>query len=200
MTEEVQSKVSVADRVRDLVLPLLSDRGLDLYDLEMHSGVLRVVVDKSDATRRDADDGRAGLDLDVLAGVTRAVSRALDEADPIAGRYTLEVTSPGIERALRTPEHFRRAVGETVKVRTVAGVADERRIEGVITAADEVGIVVRTGTGDDGEPVERHLDHAEIERARTAYEWGPAADKGRRKGSAPRRGRPESDDERERSR
>jgi ribosome maturation factor RimP len=182
MTEEVQSKVSVADRVRDLVLPLLSDRGLDLYDLEMHSGVLRVVVDKSDATRRDADDGRAGLDLDVLAGVTRAVSRALDEADPIAGRYTLEVTSPGIERALRTPEHFRRAVGETVKVRTVAGVADERRIEGVITAADEVGIVVRTGTGDDGEPVERQLDHAEIERARTVYEWGPAADKGRRKG------------------
>ena len=80
--------MSVADRVRDLALPLLDDRHLDLYDVEMQGPVLRVVVDSPPGSG-------GGLDLDVLADATRAVSRALDEADPITGRYTLEVTSPG---------------------------------------------------------------------------------------------------------
>src|SRR4029453_212407 len=102
--------MSVADRVRDIVLPLLDDRHLDLYDVEMQGPVLRGVG--------DSHRGRgAGLALDALADATRAVSRALDEADPITGRYTLEVTSPGLERTLRRPEHFERAVGETVKIR-----------------------------------------------------------------------------------
>src|SRR5918994_6133661 len=135
--------VSVADRVRDLVLPLLDDRHLELYDIEMQGPVLRVVVESS------AED-TGGLDLDVLADATRAVSRALDEADPITGRYTLEVTSPGLERALRRPEHFERAVGETIKVRTVSGASDERRVSGELAAADETGITVRTGVADDG--------------------------------------------------
>ncbi|HZA74888.1 MAG TPA: ribosome maturation factor RimP [Acidimicrobiales bacterium] len=158
--------MSVADRVRDLVLPLLDDRQLDLYDVELQGPVLRVVVDNP--------PGRSeGLDLDVLADATRAVSRALDDADPIPGRYTLEVTSPGLERTLRRPEHFERAVGETVKIRTVAGVDDERRVEGQLVAADETGITVRTGVADDGTASERRLAYDDIERARTVFEWGP---------------------------
>jgi ribosome maturation factor RimP len=158
--------MSVADRVRDLVLPLLDDRHLELYDVEMQGPVLRVVVD-------NPPDSRGPLDLDVLADATRAVSRALDEADPIAGRYTLEVTSPGLERSLRRPQHFERAVGETVKVRTVAGIGDERRVEGPLVAADATGIVVRTGMFDDGTAQERRLAYHHIERARTVFEWGP---------------------------
>jgi ribosome maturation factor RimP len=158
--------VSVADRVRDLVLPLLDDRQLDLYDVELQGPVLRVVVDNP--------PGRTeGLDLDVLADATRAVSRALDDADPIASRYTLEVTSPGLERTLRRPEHFERAVGETVKIRTVAGVDDERRVDGQLVAADETGITVRAGVADDGTASDRRLDYHDIERARTVFEWGP---------------------------
>src|SRR4029453_16672320 len=107
--------MSVADRVRDLVLPLLDDRHLDLYDVEMQGPVLRVVVDNPPGSggggggacappRAPARLARGlrvvvytppgsggGLALDVLADATRAVSRALDEADPITGRYTLEV-------------------------------------------------------------------------------------------------------------
>jgi ribosome maturation factor RimP len=160
--------MSVADRVRDLVLPLLDDRHLDLYDIEMQGPVLRVVVD-------NPPGNGGGLDLDVLADTTRAVSRALDEADPIAGRYTLEVTSPGLERSLRRPEHFERAVGETVKIRTVASVDDERRVEGQLVGADTTGVVVRTGVADDGTALERRLAYQDIERARTVFEWGPAA-------------------------
>jgi ribosome maturation factor RimP len=159
--------LSVTDRVRDIVLPLLDDRHLDLYDVEMQGPVLRVVVDTQPGSA-------AGLDLDALADATRAVSRALDEADPITGRYTLEVTSPGLERTLRRPEHFERAVGETVKVRTAAGSGDERRVEGQLVSADDTGIVVRAAAADDGVAVERRLAYHDIERARTVFEWGPA--------------------------
>ncbi len=174
--------MSVTDRVRDLVLPLLDDRHLDLYDIEMQGPVLRVVVDSPPGSG-------GGLDLDVLADTTRAVSRALDEADPITGRYTLEVTSPGLERPLRRPEHFERAVGETVKIRVVAGFSDERRVEGQLVSADGSGVVVRTGVADDGTAVERRLAYHDIERARTVFEWGPAA---------PPSGKRKSDEKRER--
>jgi ribosome maturation factor RimP len=174
--------MSVADRVRDLVLPLLDDRHLDLYDVEMQGPVLRVVVDNPPGSG-------GGLDLDVLADATRAVSRALDEADPITGRYTLEVTSPGLERTLRRPEHFERAVGETVKIRTVDGVSDERRVEGQLVSADDSGVVVRTGAAEDGTAVEQGLAYDDIERARTVFEWGPAT---------PRSGKRKSDEKRER--
>jgi ribosome maturation factor RimP len=175
--------MSVADRVRELVLPLLDDRELDLYDIEMQGPVLRVVVEVPPGST-------AGLDLDMLADATRAVSRALDEADPIAGHYTLEVTSPGLERPLRRPEHFERAVGETVKIRTAAGAGDERRVEGQLTAADPDGITVRTGVADDGTVRERRLDYADIERARTVFAWGPSAPPSPKRKSDEKRERP----------
>ncbi len=174
--------MSVTDRVRDLVLPLLDDRHLDLYDVEMQGPVLRVVVDSPPGSG-------GGLDLDVLADATRAVSRALDEADPITRRYTLEVTSPGLERTLRRPEHFERAVGETVRIRTLAGFSDERRVEGQLVSADSSGVVVRTGVSDDGTAVEQRFAYHDIERARTVFEWGPAT---------PPSGKRKSDEKRER--
>jgi ribosome maturation factor RimP len=163
--------MAVVDRVRGVVLPLLSERSLDLYDIEMAGPVLRVVVEAG-----------GPLDLDVLSDVTRAVSRALDEADPISGRYTLEVTSPGLERALRTPRHFAGAVGESVRVKVRPGeaeAAEDRRVAGVLTEADDEGIVVRT-VGAEGAPVDRRLAYGDIERARTTFEWGPGAKPGGR--------------------
>lgn len=174
--------MAVTDRVRELVLPLLADRQLDLYDVELAGSLLKVVVDRPE-----------GLDLDLLSDATRAVSRALDEADPIPGRYTLEVTSPGLERTLRTPQHFARAVGERVKVKLYAGAdaaaAGERRLAGELVGADDGGITVRTG--DDGAPVEHRLAYDDIDRARTVFEWGPIAKPGaaRRPGRSSQRGR-----------
>lgn len=157
--------MTAVDRVRELVLPLLAEHELELYDVEMAGPVLKVVVDRP-----------GGLDLDALSRATRAVSRALDEADPIAGTYTLEVTSPGLERPLRTAQHFARAVGESVKVKAVAGAegaGGDRRVAGVLETADDEGITVQVGTDDDGAPVRRRLGYADIERARTVFEWGP---------------------------
>jgi ribosome maturation factor RimP len=80
---------------------LLSNLGLDLYDLEMVKGTLNVVVNKP-----------GGVDLESLTKANREISEWLDVNDPIAGRFTLDVSSPGLERKLRTPAHFKTTVGE----------------------------------------------------------------------------------------
>jgi ribosome maturation factor RimP len=150
--------MTVAEQVRELVTPLLADLGLQIYDLEHGGGTLRITIDRP-----------GGVDLDAIALVTRVVSRQLDHADPIPGRYTLEVTSPGVERTLRTPAHFEGAIGDVVNVRTLPTVEGERRVRGRLSAADDHGITLAS---DDGG--ERRIPYEDIERARTVFEWGPA--------------------------
>jgi ribosome maturation factor RimP len=149
----------IAEQVGALVEPLLENRGLELVDVEHGGGFLRVIVDR---------DG--GVDLDSLSELTRQVSGVLDEADPVPGGYTLEVSSPGLERPLRTPTHFRRAIGTKVAVRTMAGTEGARRVTGTLTDADEHGITIEP----DGDGEQRRLEYGDIERARTVFEWGPA--------------------------
>jgi ribosome maturation factor RimP len=146
----------VATRVSDTVAPLLAERGLDLFDVVVAGATVQVFVDRE-----------GGIDLDTLAEVTRLVSAELDRIDPIPGRYTLEVSSPGLERALRTPAHFRRFVGTDVSVKTRVDVDGERRFDGVLAAADDSAIVVAI----DG--VEHRLAYDDIDRARTRFSWGP---------------------------
>ena len=100
--------MSTVERVRDVVEPILAARSLELYDIELAGGAVRVVVETSD--------------LEAIAQLTRAISRALDDADPIPDRYTLEVSSPGLERTLRTPAHFRGAIGSVVSIKNHSGV------------------------------------------------------------------------------
>ena len=149
---------TVAERVADAVAPVLADLGLLLHDIEHTGTAIRVVIDK---------DG--GLDVDSLAAATRAISRLMDELDPIDGAYTLEVSSPGLERPLRTPAHFARAVGAEVVVKTVAGTEGERRFTGVVASADDATVTISLPDGSS-----RSLRYEEIERARTTFAWGPA--------------------------
>jgi len=150
------------DRVRELVAPVASDLGLDIYDIEHRGGTLRVMLDTP-------TDTAAGVTLDDLALASRLVSRQLDEHDPVPGRYTLEVTSPGVERSLRRPEHFQREIGKVVAIRLSDVTADERRVTGTLVATDDVGAMIRV-EGPDG-PVERHVPFTQIDRARTVFEW-----------------------------
>jgi ribosome maturation factor RimP len=151
-----------AERVRDLIVPLLDGSDLELVDVEVRSGLLRVTVDRP-----------GGVDLDAIGQVSQAISAALDRQDPVpGGRYVLEVSSPGLERPLRTPEHFRRFVGSTIAVKLLAGAeADggERRVQGRLAGADHEGILVEVAGRD--APV--RLEYAGIDRARTVFEWGP---------------------------
>ena len=155
--------MTTTQRVEPFVTPVVEAAGLDLYDLELAGGVLRVLVDRE-----------GGADLEAIAAVTRALSRALDEHDPIQGRYTLEVSTPGLERPLRTARHFRGAIGASVKAKTRPGVEGERRVDGTVTAAEDDVVTI---TADDG--TSRTLRYDDIERARTVFVWGPAERKKR---------------------
>jgi ribosome maturation factor RimP len=161
------AEMDIAERVRGIVEPLLTDLGLEIYDIEHGGGLLKVVVDRE-----------GGVDMEALGEITRRVSRALDEYDPISGHYTLEVSSPGLERTLRTPAHFAGAVGEKVSIKTVPTYDGERRLTGVIATADDDGVVIRS----EAAPTDDlRLGYDDIERARTVFEWGPAPKPGKQK-------------------
>ena len=138
------------ERVRSAVEPPLSASGFELVDVERQGTVLRVTVDRA-----------GGIDLDGVTEATRLVNEVLDREDLMGEKTTLEVSSPGVERPLRTPEHFRRFVGTEVAVKTRAGTDGERRVSGVLETADDEGVVVAG----------RRLAYGEIERARTVFVW-----------------------------
>ena len=189
----------MVDELFDLLASTVAHSGLELVDVEVRPGLVRVVV-----------DGPGGAQLDAIAEATRAVSAALDSRDPLPGhRYTLEVTSPGVERPLRTPAHFARAVGETVTVRTVSGEPGARRLTGRLVTADDEGFVIvpagehghheqhgqhgphEGGEGGEGDATVRFA-YSEIDRARTVFEWGvsesPGGGASTRRGAGGRRG------------
>jgi ribosome maturation factor RimP len=150
--------MTVSDATRAVVLAAVEPLDVELYDLEHAGGTLRVTVDRP-----------GGIDIDAIAEVTRAVSRALDDADPIPGSYHLEVSSPGLERTLRTPAHWQGAVGERVKVKLRAEVDGVRRVDGTVAAVGDGEVTIDV---DGGAPHVVRLD--DVERARTVFEWGPA--------------------------
>ncbi len=152
--------MNVIDAVTALAAPVCDAAGVELVDVELEGGILRITIDQE-----------GGLPVGALTSVTRQISRLLDEDDPIPGRYTLEVSSPGLERKLRTPAHFQRAVGETITLRTSTRAEDgPRRFQGTLAAADDEGITVEPGGG--GEPIALRYD--QIDKARTVFEWDAA--------------------------
>ena len=160
----VSSQTSpVVDRVTSLVGPIVTDLGLDLYDIEYTGGIVRIVVDTQPG-------GPAGVSLENIALITRLVSREFDHSDPVPGRYTLEVTSPGLERTLRLPRHFLREVGKTIAVRLSSALDGQRRIQGDLVSATEDTIVVRLS---DNALTEVTIPLSIVERAKTVFQWGP---------------------------
>ena len=163
----------------DLETPLrslLSPLGLDLYDQELVAGTLSVTVSRE-----------GGVDLEALTKANRVISEWLDANDPIPGHYTLDVSSPGLERRLRTARHFASAVGEQVTLRERRDGAPTRRLEGaVLESSDE------TVTLDDRELGHVIVNLANVERARTVFVWGaeakPSPSKGRVASSTSKKG------------
>jgi ribosome maturation factor RimP len=150
----------------ELLRPSVEGVGVELVDVEFRSGVLQVTVDR---------DG--GVDLEALTAVNRVVSAELDVTDPIPGTYSLEVSSPGIERPLRRPAHFTRAVGQPVTVKTRPQVEGDRRRRGRLVAADDEGFEVEV----DGARV--RLGYGDVDSVRTVFEWGGQDKPGARTGA-----------------
>jgi ribosome maturation factor RimP len=153
--------MGASDDVERIAAPVLEAAGLELVDVEVRSGNVVVTVDRE-----------GGVDLDTLASASRAISAAIDREDVgPAGHYELEVSSPGLERRLRRPEHFKRFLGQQVAIRTLPGVEGDRRLEGEIVTADDRGVVVAgTGLAEGG----RRVAYSDIERAHTVFDWKAA--------------------------
>jgi len=107
--------------------------GVEFFQQGKHS-VLRVYIDR---------EAEAGISVEDCTEVSRQVSAILDVEDPIAGEYTLEVSSPGWDRMLFKPSQYQRYVGEEVNLRLTAPVAGRRRWRGVVEAVDDVQVTLQ---------------------------------------------------------
>jgi ribosome maturation factor RimP len=116
--------------MRDALLrslePVVQGAGFELVELEFSRG-------RGGGTVRVFIDAPKGVSVDDCAAVSRLVGDALEAQDLIAGRYTLEVSSPGLDRILRTPQHFERFVGEPVHVELKLPQDGRRRFSGTLT-------------------------------------------------------------------
>ena len=148
------------DRVRSVVEEPLSEAGFEVVDIERKGPVLAVTVDLLVGPGGQVDRPE-GIDLEAVTEATRLVNALLDENDLLGAQTTLEVSSPGVERPLRTPAHFRRFVGTEVAVKLRPGAEGERRVSGALEAADDEGVVVGG----------RRLAYADIDKARTVFVW-----------------------------
>ena len=131
--------------------------GLELDDLQVAGRgprLLRITVDRE-----------GGVDVQQLAAVSRALSRRLDRLDPFDGPYSLEVTSPGLERTLRRPLHYAKSIGRDVTVNTSVEVAGSRHHRGVLEAVGQDYFIVRV----DGAP--RRIAFGQVRTAKTRFEW-----------------------------
>jgi len=174
-------------RLIALIEPLLTGLGYELVELEYvagrASGVLRIYIDRPDAPRRDEKAATVSLDeanriaegdqeglresgigIEDCARVSREVSALLDVEDPIPAAYTLEVSSPGADRVLRTRSHFDRFVGSRVFVELKVPRDGRKRYTGTLTSVTADSIVLEVDRQSVNVPL------AEIEKARLAPE------------------------------
>lgn len=143
----------------DLAEPVAKGCGFYLYDVEYvkEGGMwfLRVYVDKEDG----------GISIDECEEFSRAFSDVLDEEEPIAQNYYLEVSSPGIERKLKTKEHFERYMGQTVDIGLYKAVNGSKQLTGELSGYDGDKIKIRL----DDEEIE--LDLSDTTMVHLHFEW-----------------------------
>lgn len=155
------------EELSELLAPAIADLGLELVGIEFSpnsgSSLLRVYIDEAER----------GITIDDCERASREISALLDVNDPVSGRYTLEVSSPGLERPLFTPEHFTRFAGQVVKINVNLPLDGRRRFQGVIDSVDGDRVTIEQ----DGVPVQ--IAHANIAKARLVPDYaalglGPA--------------------------
>ena len=147
------------ENLNALLAPLIADLGLELVGIEFSPGpggsLLRVYIDAPARPVTIEDCERA----------SREISALLDVNDPVAGRYTLEVSSPGLDRPLFTPEQFARFIGEAVKINVNLPLEGRRRFHGTIKEIEGDRIVIEQ------EGVAVTIVHTNIAKARLAPDY-----------------------------
>jgi ribosome maturation factor RimP len=147
-------------RIWELAAPLAQDEGMEIVEIELHhegsrgGRILRVYLDKE-----------GGPNIDDLSRVSRHLSERLDSEDVVPGTYTLEVSSPGINRPLKRPEHFARFVGKRIRVRTREKIDGRRSFLGVLEDVKTDQITVKQ----DG--ICFQIPFSTIEKSNYEHDW-----------------------------
>ena len=133
---------------------IIEANGAALYDIEMvtefEETIFRILVTKA-----------GGVSLDLCAAISHELSPFLDVHPPMSQAYRLEVSSPGIERKLSKPVHFKNAIGEKLKLKLIGG----NQLNGVLKSADDEGIMLEMKEG------EENVAYGGIKTARTYFDW-----------------------------
>jgi ribosome maturation factor RimP len=153
-----EADARLAARVHDLVAPLASEAGAELLDVEVRGQGRRQVV-------RLVADADGGLDIDTIARLSRLAGDALDDVDVVPGSYTLEVTSPGADRPLRTTRDFARNVDREVRVLRREDLEGTRELVGIVQGADDHGVTLLV----DGDELTVPLD--EVDHGKVVLPW-----------------------------
>ena len=140
MTEEAGTKTDVISRLEELILPLLESQGADLVELQYARprrgrAILRLFVDRPGG----------GITLEEISRISRIVSGLLDVHDVIPGSFTLEVSSPGLTRALKKPQDYQRFVGRLVRVTTRAPWEGRQVHSGILQGLENDGVCLKEG-------------------------------------------------------
>ncbi|MCR5208226.1 MAG: ribosome maturation factor RimP [Eubacterium sp.] len=129
------AKINTVQRVEEIVKPFADELGLTIWDVtfkkEGSDWYLRIFIDKE-----------GGISIDDCVALTHAVSKPLDEADPIPQKYMLEISSPGVERELTRDEHFVRFTGSPVFIRTIRPLDGVRDFKGTLKSYENKKITV----------------------------------------------------------
>jgi ribosome maturation factor RimP len=149
----------VPSRVQKLAEQVATDHDVEVLELALRrqgrSRVLSVVL-----------DAETPVDAGVIERVTKGLSRALDDDDPLPGSYTLEVTTPGLDRPLRSGRDFRRQRGHEVQVlRAAAGEQQRSEVRGVVVSADEQAVTLDVG----GDQIQVPL--SDVVRGKVVLPW-----------------------------
>lgn len=148
------------DELFALIEPVCEGAGYELVEIEFKGDVLRIFIDFP------ADDERS-ISFDDCARLSHELSAVLDVEDPIVQKYSLEVSSPGIDRPLRTAEHFRRCLGQEAKVMLQSGLNGRRNFKGTLAsvASDDSTVTINVDDQDYEFPL------ADLSSAKLVPDW-----------------------------
>lgn len=148
----------IEETVWSYIEPKVNELGLSIYDIdyvkEGTNWYLRVFIDKDE-----------GISIEDCENVSRAIDPLLDELNPIKTAYSLEVSSPGIERVIRRDEHFQRYIGEKVEVSLFKPINDMKKIECILKDSNNDEITVNYENND------IKIDRKNISLVKTIYEF-----------------------------
>lgn len=151
---------NIAGKVRELLEPTVNGLGYELWDVEY-------VKEGAEWFLRITLDNEEGININDCEKVHMEISPMLDEADPIEGSYRLEVSSPGIERDLKNPTHYKACIGWDVEVKLFAAVDGRKTVKGILAGYDEENGLFTID--ENGNSVT--LEKAMVSKIRTVYEF-----------------------------